>query len=349
MAPVFTANWFNFGRNQSAGAAGPPGYVQATGGDAVTSPYPDGSGNTWKTHVFTGSGTFVVSELASNPTNDTCQYLVVGGGGGTGSRWHSGGGGGGGVLVSPGFPGIPTNVHQGPWNGVLTAQTYPVTVGSGQNNANAPGSNNSNPTTPIQPSKISSPTADLVLSYGGGYGGTYQTNGQPGGSGGGAGAGGPAEQGVGSNPGQSSQQGYPGGAGGGPSSGGCGGGGGGAAYQGREGHTGHGGIGRVVNIFATPTSEQTYGGTQPGNPAPIKGCFAGGGGGSNEGIGASTGGGMFGPGSPGIDPGWNHAGAGGSNEDGDANTGGGAGAPSNNTGSGNAGGSGIVAIRYKVG
>ena len=347
MAPVFTANWFNFGRNPGGAAAAPPGYVVATGGDAVTSPYPDGSGNTWKTHVFTGSGSLVVSELASNPTNNTCQYLVVGGGGGTGSRWHAGGGGGGGLLVSPGFPGIPTNIHQGPWNGVLTAATYPVTVASGQTNANAPGTNNSNPTSPKKPSSISSPTAVLIESIGGGYGGTYNSNGQSGGSGGGAGGGGPAEQGVGTNPGQSSQQGYPGGAGGGPNGAGNGGGGGGAGYQGKEGHTGHGGIGRIVNIFAHPTSEQVYGGTQPGNPAPIKGCFAGGGGGSNDGSGASTGGGMYGP--TGTDPGWNHAGAGGSNEQGDANTGGGAGAPSNSSGPGGSGGSGIVAIRYKVG
>ena len=347
MAPVFTANWFNFGRNPGGAAAAPPGYVVATGGDAVTSPYPDGSGNTWKTHVFLSSGSLVVSELADNPTNNTCEYLVVGGGGGTGARWHAGGGGAGGLLVSPGFPTVPTNVHQGPWNGVLTAVTYPITVGAGQNNANAPGTNNSNPTTSIQPSTISSPTAVLILAYGGGYGGAYQTNGQPGGSGGGAGGAGPAEQGVGSNPGQSNQQGYPGGAGGGPNGAGNGGGGGGARFQGKDGHTGHGGIGRVVNIFAHPTSEQVYGGTQPGNPAPIKGCFSGGGGGSNDGNGASTGGGMYGP--TGTDPGWNHGGGGGSNEPGDDNTGGGGGAPSNNGGPGRSGGSGIVAIRYKVG
>ena len=34
MAPIFTANWFNFGRNPGGAAAAPQ--IQATGGTTVT-------------------------------------------------------------------------------------------------------------------------------------------------------------------------------------------------------------------------------------------------------------------------------------------------------------------------
>ena len=43
MAPIFTANWFNFGRNPATGAAAAP-QIQATGGTTLT------PGNGYKYH-----------------------------------------------------------------------------------------------------------------------------------------------------------------------------------------------------------------------------------------------------------------------------------------------------------
>jgi len=65
-------------------AAGGP--FEATGGDVVTSPYPDSS-STYKCHIFTNPGTF---EVSGSPKN--VEFFVVGGGGGAGS-FYSGGGG----------------------------------------------------------------------------------------------------------------------------------------------------------------------------------------------------------------------------------------------------------------
>ena len=69
----------------------------------------------------------------------TVEYLVVagGGGGGLGSdfvSYQSGGGGGGagGLLVSPGFPGVPTSQNQGTAMAVSAGPTsYTIQVGGG--------------------------------------------------------------------------------------------------------------------------------------------------------------------------------------------------------------------------
>ena len=97
---------------------------EATGGNVVTSPYPDSSA-TYKCHIFTGSGNFVVA----SGTKDV-EFFVLGGGGGTGS-FYSGGGGGGGLRssmtgVAPGGPGtsVESALSCGPG-------TYTVTVGGG--------------------------------------------------------------------------------------------------------------------------------------------------------------------------------------------------------------------------
>ena len=68
-----------------------PQFVAASGGTIKT------CGN-FKTHIFTGPGTFTVS-CAGNPTgSNSVEYLVVAGGGGGGT--NSGGGGAGGFRVS---------------------------------------------------------------------------------------------------------------------------------------------------------------------------------------------------------------------------------------------------------
>ena len=74
----------------------PPRGITASGGNTTTSPYVDADGKTYKSHIFTASGSLVVSDGGSPDMNDI-QYLVVGGGSGTGTRWHTGGGGAGGL------------------------------------------------------------------------------------------------------------------------------------------------------------------------------------------------------------------------------------------------------------
>ena len=87
---------------QSFGAGGggtnfvpiPDQGLTATGGNVGE--YTEGS-NTYKVHVFTGSGPFNVTELGD--LGDTVEYLVVAGGGGGGCQ-HGGGGGAGGYRSS---------------------------------------------------------------------------------------------------------------------------------------------------------------------------------------------------------------------------------------------------------
>ena len=83
------------------------------------------SGSIYRAHIFTSSGTFVVSALATNPNfTDTVEYLVVAGGGGgggaadSGSYAAGGGGGAGGLrtnlsghpLAGPAFPVSTSNI-----------------------------------------------------------------------------------------------------------------------------------------------------------------------------------------------------------------------------------------------
>ena len=74
--------------------------LTATGG--VISDYSD-SGTIYRSHVFTSSGTFVVSALSNPNFTDTVEYLVIGGGGGGGvggtTRLPAGGGGAGGFRT----------------------------------------------------------------------------------------------------------------------------------------------------------------------------------------------------------------------------------------------------------
>ena len=75
------------GTNAPGGGTG----ITATGG--IISEYTDpGSGNVYKSHIFTSSGTFDVSAIGG--FGDTVEYLVV-----------AGGGGGGAVIASPGYAG----------------------------------------------------------------------------------------------------------------------------------------------------------------------------------------------------------------------------------------------------
>jgi len=325
------------GTNASPGF-GPPQGLTATGG--VISDYADGP-TVYRAHIFTSLGTFNVTGLSASLPNNV-EYLVVAGGGG-GSARHGGGGGGGGLLVSPGFPGIPTSQNQGTTITVPASvpAPYSITVGAGGAGGVGPDTN----TTPSAIGSQGNPSSfGPVSTTGGGYGASFLPNppgahpGGPGGSGGGGGhtstsvfgVGGPATN----YPGPT-QQGYPGGAGGpGVPSHGAGG-GGGAGEVGQNSVSpqtgGRGGAGLTLYIAAPPTQ-----------PAPENSyAGGGGGGGDNGGAGSPIGGGGAGkggpyPGTSGISGTY-------------ATGGGGGGARTIGAGSGGAGGSGIVVVRYQIG
>ena len=146
-----------------------PGYIQATGGSTVDSP-------THRYHVFTASGSLVVTDLSGQPTvPSSMEYVVVAGGAGAGGN-GGGGGGAGGVLHHPGLTAV--------------AQTYTVVVGEGGNSNATGGDSYFGPTanSPTGPQ----PAAGGSLSKGGGSSG-FRTAGESGGSGGGAGWGGPPQ------------------------------------------------------------------------------------------------------------------------------------------------------------
>jgi hypothetical protein len=291
----------------------PPQFVTATGGTVLTC-------GDFKTHVFTGPGTFTVSSAGNLSGSNSVEYLVVAGGGGSGG----GAGGAGGYrqnFPSPTTAGLP-----------VTATGYPITVGSG--GAGVVTSpyprvgNNGNPS-----------IFSTITSAGGGYGGGFETNGGPGGSGGGGTGGGTRPGGTGNTPPVSPPQGNDGGTG----YSGADGGGGGAGGVGSPSPSlgsppyvgGAGGIGTAIATTIFGPTSPSYG--TPG-PAPGR-YFAGGGGGGGDNVGGtgSAGGGGAGAGSPPFPP----------TSNGTANTGGGAGGSGRTTPIGSTGGSGIVVIRYK--
>jgi len=302
--------------NQDTGTGIQALYISATGGTVLT----DGD---FKTHVFTGDGSFVVS-CAGNPSGaDTVEYLVVAGGGG--------GGAGGFRYSNSTFPvsGAPGAPLANPAGLPISATTYPITVGAGaiSDNPTFSGANGS-------PSVFST-----ITSAGGGGGNGCAGNtptvgiGNPGGSGGGAGQGsagpGPRPGGTGNTPPTSPSQGNNGGSTIQNCSGG--GGGGGAIAAGANCGPKVGGIGAGL-----PTA---FGSN--GIPSGGFQYYSGGGGGGSSQPGGGTGGsgGLGGGGAGGntsCNPGNN----------GTANTGGGAGGGSQ-AGNGANGGSGIVVIRYK--
>lgn len=318
-------------------------YINATGGNVFTS-------GGYRTHIFTSSNNFVVTDAGVLGGN--IEYFMVGGGGGGGISGNDGGAGGGagGVLFG---------------SSTVVANTYTVTVGGGgsgysgdtDSSTSYNGANSS-----IVGATIIGPGIDAV---GGGGGGTARTApqnvGKKGGSGGGSittpSSSSPIAGGSGYGfPGiiGSTMQGYPGGSTLAPaqSKGGPGGGGAGGAADGitspsmpAQGGT-PGGIG--ISSPLSPTIPGFFG---AGGPTPGR-WFAGGGGGAggpapSGGYGIPTDGRLGGAGGGGRganSPSPTTATAG------NVNTGGGGGG---GTSSGTttppgstAGGSGIVIIRY---
>ena len=314
-------------------AAGGPSFISATGGTVVDC-------GDYRTHIFTGPGSFVVSKAGSGE-NSGVDYLVVAGGGGASCGTSGAGGAGAGGFRLSNVYSLPSMSPLSNPTGIpVLSQTYPITVGAG-GPLGGP--------SPIEPQGVpGNPSVfSTITSTGGGGGGGYPCGpGLPGGSGGGAGNPGGAG-GTGNTPPVSPSQGNSGGAGltlgAGPEPNHRqGGGGGGAGAIGTDANPstngGPGGIGSfIANEFIGPTAP-SY-----GTPGPVSSTryFAGGGGGGTQLNGAPGG-------APGGAGGGGNGAAsgptGGSN--GTINTGGGSGGRYGCSHPG-VGGSGIVMIRYK--
>ena len=112
--------------------------ISATGG--ITNDYTDPTGNTYRAHIFTSSGTFVVTDSASSTLGNNVEYLVVaGGGGGSGPNGISAGAGAGGLrtnlpgVVDAGSNSLTGAVFPAPQTGGDGSGNYTVTVGAGGN------------------------------------------------------------------------------------------------------------------------------------------------------------------------------------------------------------------------
>jgi len=318
-------------------------FMTASGGTEST------CGN-FKIHTFTGPGTFTVSEAAQSAADNIVDYVVVAGGGG--ARTYGGGGGAGGFRYYANTtnnpqtcaPGAPINNFPSGTAVTVSATAFPITVGAG----------GAGPTSlPGNADNGSPSTFSTITSAGGGGGGKYGepagTAGSAGGSGGSGGLAGPGSQtggagGAGNTPPVNPAQGFAGGSSGKASPGTT------TGYGG----SGGGGGALAVGVSVPPTTFNSAGGNGGagagvkgfGSSGEVSSCvsyFSGGGGGTyglTPSPGASgtggIGGGADGITSPGASP----------TADGTANTGGGAAGSVGNP-AGQAGGSGIVIIRYR--
>ena len=319
-----TVGWRSIHSNEYATAG--ESFMTATGGNATVTV------GDYKTHIFTGPGTFTVCSISNTPANNKVDYVVVAGGGGG----YGGGAGAGGFRIfstAPGSNSPLNNSGASPNTEItVTATGYPIAVGGG--GAGSPAS----PAYcgPAAAAGVAS-TFSTVTSAGGGRAGAYRTPGCAAGAAGGTGGSGAgggyfqcggatAPGGTGNTPPVSPVQGHDGGPGRHvPGVWANVGGGGGAATAGTNGSPGAGGDGGSGSYIADPF----VGPTAPsyGTPGPVSSTryFAGGG----------SGGGPAGGGAGGGGPTYNP-------KDGTVNTGGGAGG---HTPAGS-GGSGIVMIRY---
>ena len=319
-------------------------YMAASGGNTTL------TCGDYKTHVFTGPGTFCVSAAGNACGSNTIDYFVVAGGGSAAGYYGAAGAGGFRMSSSLGLAACATSPLAVCAGLPVAVAGYPVAVGAGGTaGPAAPGvgayaGNNGTPSVFTGTSTITS--------AGGGYGNASPAPnpGGPGGSGGASGyTGGCAGRGTGNIPCVSPPQGNPGGR----RSYGAGGAGGGAGAAGGDGTCGcsvtcspaggpqkggDGGQGSYISDAAFGPTAPSY-----GTPGPVGSTryFAGGGAGGvcSSGpptVGASSSGnggtavknsapGSFGPA-----------------QNASVNTGGGG-----NASAGGLGGSGIVVIRYK--
>jgi len=202
--------WVNT-MDSTANVIGALPYIAASGTGCTTITCGD-----YKTHIFTGPGSLVVSAAGTPVGSTKLDYLVVGGGANGGNGYLSGGGGAGGFRTSNSYavPSPTTSPLSNPTGLTAIQQTYPVVVGGGGAKVPAP------PVTVGTDGDVS--TFGAITSTGGGGGGVEPTIAGPGGSGGGGNGygtsspGAPAVGGTGNTPPVSPSQGFPGGTGGNP-------------------------------------------------------------------------------------------------------------------------------------
>ena len=316
-----TKGWVNV-QNAEDTETGVEPFVAATGGTVLT------VGN-FKTHVFTGPGTFCVSNAGAPGGSNTVDYFVVAGGGGGAPSYAGGGGGGGGFRLSNSVGCLPApsmSPLSNPTGLPVSVQAYPITVGGGGGTSTQ---------------GASSIFSTITSAGGGASNASSSAPTRAGGSGGGGGQTGSCRPGgAGNTPPVSPPQGNPGGNTASASSSETGGGGGGASSPGTNGSsggpTGAGGAGSYVSdTFFGPTSP-SYGEDYSPIVADTR-VFAGGGSGGGADAVPTPSYGVGGRGGGGDAPG----GAGATNQGG----GGGGGGHFGTTAG--AGGSGFVAIRYK--
>ena len=331
-----TEGWINVQETQTSVAGALP-YVTATGGTIAT------VCTNYKTHTFTGPGTFCVTSggsaaPGSGTGSNLVDYMVVAAGGGSGgNQKHIQGGGGGGAGGFRESPGTASGCYTASPLGTAPAvslsvsiQGYPITVGAGGTGGLAA----QNPSIPCSPGGAGTNGADSIFSTitstGGGRG--SQPNGNPpapgagsgaandGGSGGGEGGAIPGSSyGNGNTPPTPVAQGFRGGDGD-TTNYTLGGGGGGAAAVGTNASGpacggGTGGGGATTVISASPVTYAAGGNSARPFPEGAVSNAP-----DNSGTGGSTSNYYPGPGSP---------------------------VPLNDSYKGYNGGSGIVIIRYK--
>ena len=300
-----TQGWINT-MDSTSNVRGNPPFITATGGTIAT------VDTNFKTHTFTGPGTFAVTGVGISAVGSKVSYTVVAGGGGGGVVYGGGGGGGGfreGKQVCGGYTASPLAAT--PCSGLaVSVQSYPIIIGAG----GAGGSGGSNPTRVGGTGTVS--TFSSITSAGGGGGSGGGTPNPPGGLSGGSGGGGSGpctgatpgrSGGTGNTPPVSPPQGQNGVTVTAPQWGGAG---GGATAAGA---VRVGGAGATTSITGSPVGRAGGGGGGPGTGTPPSPGAAS----------ASDGGGTYATA-------------------GTANTGGGGGSDC-----GAAGGSGVVIIRYK--
>ena len=314
-----TEGWINVQETSASETGTIAAYVAASGGNTTATV------GDYKIHTFTGSGTFTVSCGGNFLGSNSVDYLVIAGGGGA-AGYRGGGGGAGGYRESVPSPAAWTGSPLANPGGALPLSpgpsSIPVTIGAGGAGSNPGGAQT------IGADSVFS----TITSAGGGRSPAAASPTDLGNGGSGAGSGGSTacSQGSGNTPPVSPPQGNDGGIGGTSSGGGGGGGGAGAVGDdgtpANPGQGGDGGAGVTSIIDNTPT--QRGGGGGSGGADAAGGSGTGGAGGAG---GGGTGGTKL----------TCNATAG------TANTGGGGGGGGENRCNGQAGGSGLVIIRYK--
>ena len=323
-----TKGWQDI-HDSTSNVSGNPGFIQATGGTIAT------VDTNYKTHTFTGTGTFAVTGIGTPTAGKQISYMVIAGGGGGASEKASttsrAGGGAGGFREAKqtcaGYTASPLAVAGGQ---TVAIQSYPVTIGAG--GAGGPG-----PGGPVDGSQGANSVFNGITSTGGGFGSGVSASPAKGGDGGSGGGGtqdnaaGPqGGAGLGNSPPVSPPQGNNGGQSDrtGPTY--LAGGGGGAGGVGGSAPPGNGGNGIATSITGSPVTRAGGGGggaSRGGTTRPAGAAGPGGGGQGNTGCGSLP-----------ASIGTANTGGGG---------GGGAGGPNPSPSCGGAGGSGVVIIRYK--